>query len=501
MNYVSTRNRAQTYQSAYAIANGIAADGGLYTPEMLPVFPEGFLAGLAPLSYAERAARVLSLYLTDFTEEELLTYTRAAYSPDRFRYPEGFSSDTALDTVAVRKFEDGMSSLELFWGPTCAFKDMALQLLPHLSTASLRKLGEQRTACILVATSGDTGKAALEGFADVPGTKIVVFYPSAGVSDVQKLQMVTQKGANVGVSAVHGNFDDAQTGVKKVFTDPAVIRHLNDNNCFFSSANSINFGRLAPQIVYYVSGYLDMVASGDVQMGDPIDVTVPTGNFGDILAAYFAKAAGLPIRTLVCASNANNVLTDFIRTGVYDRNRDFHKTLSPSMDILISSNVERLLYYVNDCDADKVANLMKSLSETGKYTIDPEKLADFRGYFCDDTETKSEIRRVWENSHYLIDPHTAVGVNAARRFRAEQGDNVPMLVVSTASAFKFCAGVLDALTGSPADNDFDALDELSKVTKQPIPAPLAALKGKEVRFTGITEKENIGKTALSLLGL
>ncbi|MDY5016195.1 MAG: threonine synthase [Eubacteriales bacterium] len=501
MNYVSTRSAAVRVPSAHAIANGIAPDGGLYTPEALPQFSPDFLRSLAPLSYAERAAKILACFLTDFTEPELLAAARAAYAPDRFCYPEGYAADVPLDAVALKSLSDTEHVLELYWGPTAAFKDMALQILPHLLTASLRKLGETRTACILVATSGDTGKAALEGFRDVPGTKIVVFYPNDGVSDVQKLQMVTQEGANVGVSAVSGNFDDAQTGVKRVFTDPAIRRTLDGHGCFFSSANSINFGRLAPQIVYYVSAYLDLCARGAVRFGDPVNVCVPTGNFGNILAAYIAKKAGLPIARLLCASNANNVLTDFLATGVYDRRRPFHKTLSPSMDILISSNVERLLYYISGSDTEFVAACQRSLSEEGHFAVDPSRLADFRGFFCDDTATKQTIREVFTDSRYLIDPHTAVGMHASRRYRAETGDRTPCILASTASAFKFCAGVLDALTGKPAENDFDALAALSRVTGQPAPKPLSSLDGKRVRFEGVTAKEAIGETALRLLGI
>ena len=499
MNYVSTRGTGEPVPSARAIAQGIAPDGGLYTPEALPAFSEGFLRSLAPLSYAGRAAKLLSLFLTDFTEPELLAAAEAAYAPDRFAYPAGYAPGVPLDGTALRTLNPYEHILELYWGPTAAFKDMALQILPHLLTASLKKLGEPRTACILVATSGDTGKAALEGFRDVPGTRIAVFYPAEGVSDVQKLQMVTQEGANVGVAAVQGNFDDAQTGVKRVFTDPAIRETLNERGCFFSSANSINFGRLAPQVVYYVSAYLDLCARGAVKMGDPVNICVPTGNFGNILAAYFAKRCGLPVQRLICASNANNVLTDFIGTGVYDRRRPFHRTLSPSMDILISSNVERLLYYIGG--ADYTAARMKALNETGAYSVEKERLADFRGYFCDDTATKATIREVFERDRYLIDPHTAVAVNAFRRYRAETGDTLPCIVASTASAFKFCAGVLDALTGTPAADDFEALDALAAVTGIPAPAPLSGLRGRAVRFTDVVPGEEIGAEALRLLGV
>ena len=501
MKYVSTRGAGEPVPSARAIAEGIAPDGGLYTPEALPRFSEGFLRSLLDLPYAARAAKVLGLFLTDFSEEELTAAAKAAYAPDRFRYPDGYAPDVKLDGVALRSLNGTEHILELYWGPTAAFKDMALQILPHLLTASLKKLGETRTACILVATSGDTGKAALEGFRDVPGTRIAVFYPDQGVSDVQKLQMVTQAGANVGVAAVQGNFDDAQTGVKRVFTDPAVRETLNAHSCFFSSANSINFGRLAPQVVYYVSAYLDLCAKGAIALGDEINICVPTGNFGNILAAYIARSCGLPVKTLICASNANNVLTDFLETGVYDRRRPFHRTLSPSMDILISSNVERLLYYIAGGDTAYVAARMKQLSEEGRYTVEREKLVPFRGYYCDDTATKAAIREVFEGDGYLIDPHTAVAVNAYRRHRAESGDETPCVIASTASAFKFCSGVLDALTGKPAENDFEALDALAAFTGIPAPAPLSGLAGRAVRFTDVVPREEIAQEALRLLGI
>ncbi|MBE6929486.1 MAG: threonine synthase [Ruminococcaceae bacterium] len=506
MNYNSTRGGTLAVPSARAIAEGLARDGGLYTPEKLVPLTDELMEELAGLDYAGRAARILGLYLTDFTSEELLTYAKKAYSAEKFAHPAGFDPTApAVDGVAVRSLSKQEHVLELFWGPTSAFKDMALQMLPYLLTASLRKLGEERTACILVATSGDTGKAALEGFRDVPGTQIVVFYPNDGVSDVQKRQMITQEGENVGVCAVYGNFDDAQTGVKKVFSDPAIRETLDKNGRFFSSANSINFGRLAPQIVYYVSAYLDMVKSGAIARGEAINICVPTGNFGNILAAYFAKAMGLPVKKLICASNANNVLTDFINTGVYDRRREFFKTLSPSMDILISSNVERLLYYLADGDTAFVAGKMKELNENGIYTLDGEAAAslkaDFIGYCCDDVQTRETIREVFGESRYLIDPHTAVAINAARRYRAETGDETPTLIASTASAFKFCAGVLDALTGTPAADDFEAIETLSAVAGQPAPAPLTGLRGKTVRFAETVEKDALGATACRLLGV
>jgi len=506
MVFYSTRGGTHSVPSARAIAQGLAPDGGLYTPASFVPLTDELLTELAGLDYAGRAARILGLYLTDFTSEELLSYTKTAYSPEKFAHPAGYDpSAPAVDGVAVRTLSDKEHILELFWGPTAAFKDMALQMLPHLLTASLRKLGEERTACILVATSGDTGKAALEGFRDVPGTRIAVFYPVDGVSDVQRRQMVTQEGDNVGVCAVYGNFDDAQTGVKQVFSDEAIRSTLDNHGYFFSSANSINFGRLAPQIVYYVSAYLDLVKSGTVNMGEPINVCVPTGNFGNILGAYFAKRMGLPIKRLICASNANDVLTEFLNTGVYDRRRTFHKTLSPSMDILISSNVERLLYYLSNGDTAFVAENMRKLSQDGVYALEGEILArlkgDFAAYCCDDTLTRETIRTVFEESRYLTDPHTAVAIHASRQYRCQTGDETPVLIASTASAFKFCSGVLDALTGTPAADDFEAIETLAAVSGQPAPASLTGLRGKAVRFDGAVEKQTLGKTACRLLGI
>ena len=365
MKYYSTRDKNVSLSAAEAVKMGLSRDGGLLTPTRIPQIDRAFLERLTPLEYARRAAAVMALYLTDYSEEELLTFGRNAYGPAQFDDPIA---------APVRKVENGLYCLELWHGPTSAFKDMALQMLPYLLTASLRKTGEQKTVCILVATSGDTGKAALEGFRDVEHTKILVFYPDGGVSDIQKLQMVTQEGGNVGVCAVRGNFDDAQTGVKTLFSDVSLREELAARGYFLSSANSINWGRVLPQIVYYVSAYCDLVTAEQITMGEKVDVCVPTGNFGNILAAYYARCMGVPIRRLVCASNANNVLTDFLTTGTYDRNRPFYQTASPSMDILISSNLERLLYLLGGRDDQKLTALMKSLSETGKYSVDKQVL-------------------------------------------------------------------------------------------------------------------------------
>ena len=504
MNYVSTRDNSKKVASAQAIAAGIAPDGGLYTPVSLPKLDEKTLADLTARPYAERAATILSMFLSDFTYEELLEYSHKAYSAEKFRYADGYKTDVPLDGVALKKLNETEYVLELFRGPTCAFKDMALQMLPHLLTASLRKTGETRRACILVATSGDTGKAALEGFKDVDGTAITVFYPVDGVSDVQKLQMITQEGNNVGVCAVRGNFDDAQTGVKKIFGDAEVRANLDAKGDFLSSANSINWGRLAPQVVYYVSAYCDMVARGEVKMGDKVNFCVPTGNFGNILAAYIAKQMGLPVGKLLCASNSNNVLTDFLTDGVYDRQRHFYQTLSPSMDILISSNVERLLYYISGGDDKFVAAKMAALSSEGKYTLEGETLdlvrSDFYGAFCDDAETKKTIKAIFDETGYLIDTHTAVAVSIARRYRAETGDMTKCVVASTASAFKFAKGVYEALGGETEGlGDVELLNRLAELTGEPIPAPLADIEKRQRRFERVADKSEMTDAVYDLL--
>ena len=415
MKYVSTRG-AHEVGAAEAIARGIAPDGGLYTPESIPQLSLSELESLSGLSYCELAADILSRFMDDFSHEELLSYARAAYDSGRFLRP-GTDISEPVGLVPLRKDE---YLLELFYGPTAAFKDMALQIMPRLLTASLRKLGEKRTACILVATSGDTGKAALEGFRDVPGTKIGVYYPDAGVSRIQRMQMQTQQGENVRVWAVEGNFDDCQSGVKNIFGSDEIRAHLDSRGAFLSSANSINWGRLAPQIVYYVWSYLELRRRGVIAEGEKINICVPTGNFGNILAAFIALKMGLPVKKLICASNSNNVLTDFIRTGVYDRNRDFYRTLSPSMDILISSNVERLLYYLSDGDSAFVSEKMNELSRSGIYSLDGEMLSRLQSVFCadycDEEKTARTIAEVWSESAHLIDTHTAVGVNVGRAF-------------------------------------------------------------------------------------
>ena len=480
MKYYSTRDESIKISAAEAIAKGLAGDGGLFVPESLPEVSLEDVRGMCALDYKGRAKRIMGLFLDDFTAEELESFVNAAY---------GKNFDCGA--IAPLSFVDDKTAfLELWHGPTCAFKDMALQMLPHLLTASLKKTGEDRQVCILVATSGDTGKAALEGFADVAGTKIFVFYPKDGVSDIQRLQMVTQSGENVGVCAVVGNFDDAQTGVKKIFGDREFAAKLSDRGYFLSSANSINWGRLLPQIVYYFSAYCDYVSCSRIAMGEKLDFCVPTGNFGNILAGWYAKQMGLPVGRLICASNENNVLTDFINTGVYDKNRPFHTTISPSMDILVSSNLERLLYHI--AGSEKVRGYMAQLSETGRYQLDEKVLekikADFCCGCCDDADTRAGIRQLSDKTEYLMDTHTAVAYKVLSDYRYAQGAKRPAVVVSTASPFKFAADVLDAF-GIKASGD--PLAELSETSGIPTPAPLSGLDKREVRFGGYTEKDRM----------
>lgn len=476
MYYVSTRGNGGKVTSAQAIKQGIAADGGLFVPESLPAFSEAELKAMLGMSYSERAVHVLGKFLCDYSEEELTAYCEKAYSEDNFR-----SSGTPAPVVSLN---DRMSVLELYHGPTSAFKDMALQLMPHLLAGALEKTGEKKDAFILTATSGDTGKAALEGYRDAPRVKIMVFYPVDGVSSVQKLQMSTQTGENVFVCPVNGNFDDAQSGVKRIFSDKTAIDYMNERGYFFSSANSINWGRLAPQIVYYVSAYCDMVSAGTIEFGDTIDVCVPTGNFGDIFAAYIAKKCGLKLGRLVCASNKNNVLTDFFNTGSYNRNRNFYTTMSPSMDILISSNLERLLYYI--AGSSVTADCMKRLNSNGKYTVSSEVLKEstkeFYGYCASEEQTGSCIAEIYKNYKYLIDPHTAVGVYCAQKYLEEVNTSNKILCVSTASPYKFASNVYKSLTGKVLADEFEYIDALSAFTGTIPPKPLSELRSKEIRF-------------------
>ncbi len=485
MYFTSTRS-PRNVTSAQAIARGLAEDGGLFIPSEFPKISGELIDRMIDMDYKARAREVLALYLTDFSADEIARSVEAAYTGT-------FDSENPAPIVEVAP---GLNVLELWHGPTCAFKDMALQLLPHLLTISARKAAPGRTMVILTATSGDTGKAALDGFADVPGTKIIVFYPQNGVSAMQKLQMVTQKGGNVAVCAIEGNFDDAQNGVKKIFADREMKEYLNAHNMEFSSANSINFGRLVPQIVYYVSAYCDLIRQGKLRKGEVFNVAVPTGNFGNILAAVYAREMGIPIARLICASNRNNILTDFIRTGVYDRNRPFYTTTSPSMDILISSNLERMLSLLYGGDTSAVAGLMEELARNGRYSISDaarEKLqSEFFGGFCDDAGTAATIGEFYRKYHYLCDPHTAVALNVYEQYRRETGDATPCVLASTASPFKFAAAVLPAIQPGelPAD-EFGMVAKLSEVTGVPVPKPLAGLKDLPVLHKGCVSKEGM----------
>ena len=484
MNYQSTRDLSEKkYSAAQIIKQGLADDGGLFVPESIPTLTQDEIRALCSMSYSERAATILSKYLTDYTYDELLSDCNTVYSE------EGFPGGAA----PLKNVNNNIYSLELWHGPTAAFKDMALQIMPRLLSRALTKTGEDRTALILVATSGDTGKAALEGYKDVDKIKIMVFYPVDGVSRVQKLQMATQTGSNVNVCAIQGNFDDAQTGVKVIFSDKDAAEKLNSERYFFSSANSINWGRLAPQIVYYVSAYCDLLTEGKINMGDKINVCVPTGNFGNIFAAYLAKLMGLPINKFICASNQNNVLTDFLCTGTYNRNRDFHLTMSPSMDILISSNLERLLYF--SAGAEKTAAYMKKLNTEGEYTVDAETLQtiseNFKGYYADEAQTAAVIKDYFKNHAYLSDTHTAVALGCAEQYIAETGDDTPMVVASTASPYKFAADVLKSITGTTPTDALKALDILSEISGTEISYPLRNLAERRVRFTNTIEHEDM----------
>ena len=496
MMYNSTRDRSVRVTAAEAIARGISEEGGLFVPEHIPAITLKDIENLMEQTYVERAIFVLSRFLTDFTADEVRDCAESAYTVERF------SGD---HPAPVHVMQDGTSVLELWHGPTCAFKDMALQILPHFMRVAAKKTAGGNEIVILVATSGDTGKAALEGFRDAPNTRILVFYPENGVSPMQKLQMTTQEGANVGVCAIRGNFDDAQTGVKTIFTDPAVKEKLAKDGKQFSSANSINWGRLLPQIVYYISPYCDMLKNGSIKLGDAINVVVPTGNFGNILAAYYAREMGLPIARLICASNCNNVLTEFLSTGTYDRNRAFHTTVSPSMDILISSNLERLLYHLCGENDKQINGWMKELKETGSYTVSDEVLSKIQALFaagwCDDKQTLQEIHDIYEREQYLCDTHTAVAMHVYREYRENTGDKTPTVVASTANPYKFSASVISALKTSVNGRDeFAVVDELYELTSCPIPAPLAALKGKKPRFLGVCDRDTMEQAVFELLG-
>lgn len=489
--YRSTRNAKNRVTASYAVLKGLADDGGLYVPEQLPrldVTPEE----LAGMSYHETAYAVMKQYLTDYTEEELKYCIEHAY-------------DQKFDTedIVCLKEADGACYLELFHGATIAFKDMALSILPYLMTTAAKKNHEENEIVILTATSGDTGKAALAGFADVPGTRIIVFYPKDGVSPVQEKQMVTQRGANTCVVGIRGNFDDAQSGVKKLFSDKELAEKLNQSGFCFSSANSINIGRLVPQIVYYVYAYGRMVKNGRLKAGEQMNVVVPTGNFGNILAAYYAKNMGLPIKRLICASNDNKVLFDFFQTGTYDRNRDFILTSSPSMDILISSNLERLIYRAAGEDADKNAALMQELSAHGCYTITDEmkaSLQEFSGGYATTEETAEEIRRVYQKTGYVLDTHTAVASHVYQAYRTASGDDTRTVIASTASPYKFARSVMEAIDCKYAGmDDFVLIDELCRISGVPIPHAIEEIRNAPVLHDRVIDKDQMEKAVLDFL--
>ena len=486
MQFFSTRDQSRKVTASEAIAQGLSQEGGLFVPES---FPQVDVQALCGLDYPTLAAEILKQYLTDYSPEFLTSATQQSYG-------SAFGGKAG----AMAPVCPGTWALELWHGPTCAFKDYALQLMPKLLVEAKRNLGRTEQTRILVATSGDTGKAALDGYHDVPGVDIAVFYPTGGTSEIQRLQMATQEGANVAVYAVQGNFDDAQTGVKKVFGDPAVAAVLAEKGVRLSSANSINWGRLVPQIVYYFAAYGQLLRAGEISFGDPVDFCVPTGNFGDILAGYYAKRMGLPVGMLICASNENNVLTDFLSTGCYAARRTFYKTTSPSMDILVSSNLERLLYHITGSDA-AVAGWMQSLNETGSYTVDKDTLAAIQQSFscgwASEAEVCQEIRARYEQDGYLCDTHTAVAFHVAAQKKRE---NVPMVVLSTASPFKFPRSVLEALGHTAPENDFEAMSALEDATGRTAPASLAALRTKAERFHAVIRPEQIAQVALDFPG-
>lgn len=491
--YKSTRGKEQAVTASMAILKGLSEDGGLFVPERIPQLDVP-MDKLAQMTYQETAYEVMSRFLTDFTEEELKNCINKAY-------------DSKFDTEKIAPLHeaDGAYFLELFHGATIAFKDMALSILPHLMTTAAKKNNVKNEIVILTATSGDTGKAAMAGFADVPGTRIIVFYPKHGVSPIQEKQMVTQKGANTYVVGITGNFDDAQTAVKKMFNDHEMAAELDQAGFQFSSANSINIGRLVPQIVYYVYAYASLVRDGKIKDGQKINVVVPTGNFGNILAAYYAKQMGLPIHKLICASNENRVLYDFFRTGTYDRKRDFILTTSPSMDILISSNLERLIYRLTGENAEKCAELMKSLSEGGEYTITEEmkaQLDDFYGNFCSEKETADAISEIYKDSNYVIDTHTAVAAGVYKKYVSETEDHLPTVIASTASPYKFTRSVMDALGEDHKDlDDFGLVDALSALSKVPVPRAVEEIRTAPVLHDRVVDAVDMPAAVRDILNI
>ena len=491
--YRSTRSADVKVTASQAILKGLAADGGLYVPESIPALDVS-LEELAGMDYREVAYEVMKLFITDFTEEELKNCINKAYD-----------SKFDTDEIAPLVNADGAYFLELFHGATIAFKDMALSILPHLLTTSARKNNIKNDIVILTATSGDTGKAALAGFADVKGTKIIVFYPKHGVSPIQEKQMVTQKGDNTYVVGIEGNFDDAQTGVKTMFGDSELAKELDANGFQFSSANSINIGRLVPQVVYYVYAYTRLLANNEIKNGDRINVVVPTGNFGNILAAYYAKNMGLPIAKLICASNENKVLFDFFKTGTYDRNREFVLTSSPSMDILISSNLERLIYRIAGNSAKKNSELMESLKNTGKYEITPEmkaQLSDFYGNYATEAEDAATIKKLYEDTGYVIDTHTAVAATVYEKYKKETGDDTVTVIASTASPYKFTRSVMNAIDPSyDSKTDFELIDELEKLSGVKVPQAIEDIRSAAVLHDTVCETEDMCKEVKKILNI
>ncbi|MBQ7972839.1 MAG: threonine synthase [Lachnospiraceae bacterium] len=489
--YRSTRGNKEYVSASQAIIKGLADDGGLFVPDRFPVLDKS-LEALSAMEYREIAYEVMKLFFTDFTEEELKDCINKAYD-------EKFDTDVIAPMTAV----DDTYYLELFHGATIAFKDMALSILPHLMSVSAKKNGVDKEIVILTATSGDTGKAALAGFAGVEGTRIVVFYPKNGVSAIQEKQMVTQKGKNVKVVGITGNFDDAQTGVKNIFSDKELAEKLDKAGFQFSSANSINIGRLIPQVVYYVYAYATLLKEERIKAGDAVNFTVPTGNFGNILAGYYAKKIGLPVNKLICASNENKVLFDFFETGCYDRNREFILTTSPSMDILISSNLERLIYFIADEDADANKALMDSLSKTGKYDITDEmkaNLAGFIGGYATEEQVAGTIRRVYDDCGYVMDTHTAVAATVYEEYRKKTGDATPNVIVSTASCFKFTRSVMEAIDGSvEGKGDFELIDRLSELANVAVPPAIEEIRTAEVLHSTVCDKEEMVKEVLDFL--
>ena len=484
MEFFSTRNVNEKVSAAQAIAQGLSQEGGLFVPAS---FPKVDLDAACKMEYAQLASHILSGYLEDYDPNFLKQATADTYGA-------AFGGKAGQ----LEHVEGSTYALELWHGPTCAFKDYALQLMPKLLVEAKKNLGRTEQTLILVATSGDTGQAALEGYKNIPGVKILVFYPDSGTSEIQRLQMVTQQGDNVGVYAVKGNFDDAQTGVKRVFADKQLAAELAKKDVRLSSANSINWGRLVPQIVYYFAAYGRLVRNHEIEMGQPVDFCVPTGNFGDILAGYYAKQMGLPVGKLVCASNRNNVLTEFFETGTYNARREFFKTTSPSMDILVSSNLERLLYHITGSDA-QVAAWMADLAEKGSYTVNSTTLetirADFAAGCASDEEVAQEIKAIYQKVGYLCDPHTAVAFKVAREYQAASQSHNPMVVLSTASPYKFPRDVLTALGAEAPQSDFAAMDGLKALTNVPVPNSLAALRGQQERFNQVIEPSQIGDVA------